>query len=74
MLRTISLKKLVQLPKLKLKNDGKIYDKEWHMWFSCEEDRKEFVNAIDIAEQNIKQGKYHTQEEVDEYFSKKYGI
>ena len=39
MLKTISLKKIVSTPKLKIKDNGKIYDKEWHMYFGSEKKR-----------------------------------
>ena len=74
MLKTISLSKLISLPKFKRKKQERVYDKEWHMYFSCEEERQEFRNRIIKAEKNIAEGRYHTQEEVDEYFMKKYGI
>lgn len=74
MLKTISLGKLISLPKLKMKTNGRVYDKQWRMYFSCEEERLEFRNRIATAEKNIAEGKYHTQEEVDEYFFEKYGI
>ena len=74
MLKTISLRKLISLPKLKMKTNGRVYDKQWRMYFLCEEERLEFRNRIATAEKNIQEGRYHTQEEVDEYFLKKYGI
>ena len=46
MLKTISLKKLIAFPKLKMKKHGKVYDKEWNTWFSCEEERQDFIRAI----------------------------
>ena len=74
MLKTISLGKLISLPKLKMKKSERVYDKEWHMYFSSEEARLEFRERIARAEKNIAEGRYHTQEEVDEYFFEKYGI
>ena len=68
------LRKLIELPKLKMKKSGRVYDKEWKMYFSCEEEMKEFRKRIERAEKNIEEGRYHTQEEVDEYFFRKYGI
>jgi len=44
------------------------------MYFSCDEERKSFRERIEKAERNIAEGRFHTQEEVDEYFFKKYGI
>lgn len=74
MIKTLSLSKLIQLPKLKMKKNGRVYDKEWHMYFSCEEERKSFRERIERAEKNIAEGRFHMQEEVEEYFFKKYGI
>jgi len=74
MVKTLSLKRLFELPKLKMKKTERVYDKEWHMFFPCEEERQEFRNRIARAEKNIKEGRYHTQEEVDKYFWEKYGI
>ena len=74
MLKTISLGKLITLPKLKMKKQERIFDKEWKMYFLCESERQSFRERIARAEKNIEQGRYHTQEEVDEFFFKKYGI
>lgn len=74
MIKTISLGKLISLPKLKMKKQEKVFDKEWKMYFPSEEERQEFRTAIERAEKNIEEGNYYTQEEVDEYFFKKYGI
>ena len=74
MLKTISLRKLISLPKLKMKKQDRVYDKQWKMYFPSEEERLEFRKRIAMAEKNIAEGRYHTQEEVDEYFWKKYGI
>ena len=74
MIKTLYLKRLFELPKLKMKKSERVYDKEWHMFFSCEEERQEFRYRIARAEKNIEEGRYYTQEEVDEYFLKKYGI
>ena len=68
MLKTLSLNKLITLPKLKIKSTEKVYDKEWHMCFSNEEERQEFINRITRAERNIEEGRFYTQEQVDEYF------
>lgn len=71
MLKTISLGKLITLPKLKMKKSERVYDKEWKMYFSCEEERKEFRKAIERAENDHIS---YTIEEVDKYFWEKYGI
>ena len=74
MLKTISLKKIVSTPKLKIKDNGKIYDKEWHMYFGSEEKRQQFLKRIAEAEKNIEDGKYYTAEEVEQYFREKYEV
>lgn len=71
MIKTLSLRKLIELPKLKMKKNERVYDKEWHMYFSCEEERIEFREAIERAENDSIS---YTQEEVDKYFFEKYGI
>ena len=74
MIKTLSLKRLFELPKLKMKKSERVYDKEWHMYFSCEEERLEFRAAIEKAEKNIAEGRYYTQEEVDKIFKEEFGI
>ena len=74
MLKTISLGKLISLPKFKMKKQERVFDKEWKMYFPNEEERLEFRERIARAEKNIEEGRFHTQEEVDEYFLKKYGF
>ena len=74
MLKTISLKKLIELPKLKMKKSERVYDKAWHMYFSSEEERLEFRATIERAEKNIAEGNYYTQEEVEEILKNEYGI
>lgn len=71
MVKTLSLKNLFEWPKLKMKKSERVYDKEWHMFFSCEEARLEFREAIERADNDPIS---YTQEEVDQYFFKKYGI
>ena len=71
MVRTLSLKRLFELPKFKMKKSERVYDKEWHMFFPCEEARLEFREAIERAENDPIS---YTQEEVDKYFWDKYGI
>ena len=53
MLKTISLGKLISLPKLKMKKQERVFDKEWKMYFPSEEERQEFRVAIERAEKNI---------------------
>ena len=74
MLKTISLGKLIQFPKLKMKKSERVYDKEWHMFFPCEEARLEFRERIAQAEKNIEEGNYYTQEEVERILKNEYGI
>ena len=74
MIKTISLRKLVTMPKLKMQKQDRVYDKEWKMYFQSEEERKEFRERIERAEKNIEEGKYMTQKEVNRFFSKKYGF
>ena len=71
MLKSISLGKIISLPKLKMKKSERVYDKKWKMWFPCEEERQEFVAAIERAENDPIS---YTQEEVDEILYKEYGI
>lgn len=71
MVKTLSLKRLFELPKFKMKKSERVYDKEWHMFFPCEEARLEFREAIERSENDPIS---YTQEEVDKYFWEKYGI
>ena len=74
MVKTLSLKKLFELPKFKMKKSERVYDKEWHMFFPCEEARLEFRERIAQAEKNIEEGNYYTQEEVERILKNEYGI
>lgn len=74
MLKTISLKKFIVIPKFKIKRTGKVYDKEWNMYFDNEEKRKKFLKRMAKAQKNIKEGNIYSQEEVEAYFKEKYGI
>ena len=38
-----------------MKKDGRVYDKEWNTWFSCEEERQDFIRAIAEAEEDERQ-------------------
>lgn len=71
MLKTISLGKLITLPKFKMKKQDRVFDKEWKMYFPNEEKRLEFRAAIEKAENDPVS---YTQEEVDKYLWEKYGI
>lgn len=74
MIRTISLRKLVKEQKLKIKKNERVYDKEWHMFFPCEEARQEFRDAIARAEEDIVEGREGTWEELLIEFEEEYGI
>ena len=74
MLKTISLGKLISLPKLKMKKQERVFDKEWKMYFPNEEERLEFRAAIERAEKEIAEGNYYTQEEVEEILKNEFGI
>lgn len=74
MLKTISLRKFIKEPKLKVKKSGRVYDKEWNMFFSSEETKKEFRERIERAEKNIEEGNYYTQKEMEEMLAQDYGI
>ena len=71
MIKTISLRKLMELPKLKMKKNGRVYDREWKMYFPNEEERLEFRAAIERAENDPIS---YTQEEVDQYLWEQFGI
>ena len=71
MIKTISLRKLIKIPKLKMKKQDRVFDKEWKMYFSSEEERLEFRDAIERAENDPIS---YTQEEVDEILYKEFGI
>lgn len=74
MLKTISLRKFIKEPKLKVKKSGRVYDKEWNMFFSSEKTKKEFRERIERAEKNIEEGNYYTQKEMEEMLAQDYGI
>ena len=74
MLKSISLRKLITLPKLKMKKSERVYDKEWNTWFSCEEERQDFIRAIDKAEEDEREGREGTLEEMIVEFEKEFGI
>lgn len=74
MIRTISLQKLRKEQNLKVKKGKRVYDKEWNMFFSCEEAQKEFRARIERAEKNIEKGDYYTQKEMEEMLARDYGI
>ena len=61
----------MQLPRLKMKKQERVFDKEWKMYFQNEEERLEFRATIERAENDPIS---YTQEEVDKYFFEKYGI
>lgn len=74
MIKSISLKKLLELPKFKMKKSERVYDKEWNTWFSCEEERQDFIRAIAQAEDDEREGREGTWEELIAEFEQDYGI
>ena len=74
MLKTISLGKLITLPKMIMKKNGRVYDKEWNTWFSCEEQRQDFIRAIAQAEEDEREGREGTWEELIAEFEEEFGI
>lgn len=74
MQKVLALKKIILKPKLKLNRVKKIYDKEWDMFFSSEEEKRQFKNKMVTAEANIKKGNYYTQQEMEEYIAQEFGI
>ena len=74
MLKTISLGKLISLPKFKMRKNGRVYDKEWNTWFSCEEQRQHFIRGIAEAEEDEREGREGTWEELIIEFEQDYGI
>ena len=74
MLKSISLRKLITLPKLKMKKSERVYDKEWNTWFSCEEERQDFIRAIAEAEEDEREGREGTWEELISEFEEEFGI
>lgn len=74
MLKTISFRNLITLPKLKMKKNGRVYDKEWNTWFSCEEERQDFIRGIAEAEEDEREGRTGTLEELITEFEETYGI
>ena len=50
------------------------YDNKYKIAFRTEKDRKEFVNHIKRAEEDIKAGRVFTQKEMDNYYKEQFGI
>ena len=71
---SLSLGKLITLPKFKMKKNGRVYDKEWNTWFSCEEQRQDFIRAIAAAEEDEREGREGTLEEMIIEFEEEFGI
>ena len=71
---SLSLGKLITLPKFKMKKNGRVYDKEWNTWFSCEEQRQDFIKAIAAAEEDEREGREGTLEEMIIEFEEEFGI
>ena len=74
MVKTLSLKRLFELHKFKMKKSERVYDKEWNTWFSCEEERQDFIKAIAEAEEDEREGREGTWEELIAEFEQDYGI
>ena len=78
-IRLSDIKKIFSSKKLKkVKNDNWIYDYELKMAFKSEKYRQEFWNAINRAQQDIKEGRVTTWEEfekeIDEWMLKLEGV
>lgn len=54
--------------------DNWIYDNKYKIAFRSEKDRKEFVNHIKRAEEDIKEGRIFSQKEMENYYKKQFGI
>ena len=51
-----------------------MYDREWNTWFLCEEQRQDFIRAIAEAEEDEREGREGTWEELITEFEQDYGI
>ena len=61
----------------KIKKDTKdkyIYDNKYKIAFRTEKDRIEFINHLERAEEDIKEGRVFTQKEMDNYYKEQFGI
>lgn len=78
MIKTIRLSEIGKLftnKKLKkVTKDNWIYDYEWGIAFKTEKYRQDFLDAIERAEEDLKEGRVYTEKEMDEYYRKEFGI
>ena len=74
MLRKISLNNLLIFSKLHSRRNDKVYDNEWKLFFDNEEKRKEFISKIKQEDEEIKNGNVITQQEMEKYIEREYGI
>lgn len=74
MLKLNSFNSLVTTKKFKKAKKNKVYDKEWNMLFVNEKARLDFRKAISNAEEDIKNKKEGTWEELITEFEQEYGI
>ena len=51
-----------------------IYDNKYKIAFRTEKDRIEFINHLERAEEDIKEGRVFTQKEMDNYYKEQFGI
>ena len=74
-IRLSDIKKIFSSKRLKkVKNDNWIYDYELKMAFKSEKYRQEFLDTINRAQQDIKEGRIYTQKEMDNYYKEQFGI
>ena len=74
MLKLNSFNSIVTTKKLKKAKEYRVYDKEWNMFFINEKARLDFRKAISNAEEDIKNKKEGTWEELISEFEQEYGI
>lgn len=74
MLKLNSFNSIVTTKKLKKAKENRVYDKEWNMFFINEKARLDFRKAISNAEEDIKNKKEGTWEELISEFEQEYGI
>ena len=58
----------------KYTKDKYIYDNKYKIAFKSERDKIEFANHIKRAEEDIKEGRFFTQKEMDNYYKEQFGI
>lgn len=71
----LGIKKLfTNKPKKVLKRKKRIYDEQWKMYFDSEEERKEFLNKIAEAEEDIRCGRIYDSKEVFNELREEFGF